>query len=171
MTENSQPIQKSSVPVAQTLSYSTRSKSSSSVPVPQTSSSRARSKSSSSILEEDVFEQIIAKADPQTISSSSSTTEDHSKALTKVNIQTPEETSKKIRLVPEFNGNNAQLHQFINACETVLTLIAEENKVNFFKILKLKLKDKAYDIIKYEELKVFKNLKTKLVAQFMETRS
>lgn len=76
-----------------------------------------------------------------------------------------------LRLVPEFDRNNAQLHQFLNACETVLTLIAEKYKVNFYKVLRLKLKDKAYDIIKYEELKEFKDLKTKLIAQFIETRS
>lgn len=76
-----------------------------------------------------------------------------------------------LRLIPEFNGDKNQLHHFINACETVLVLIAEENKTNFFKILKLKLKDKAYDIVKYDNIKNFAELKVKLMTQFLETRT
>lgn len=87
------------------------------------------------------------------------------------NIMSTLTLPEALRLVPEFDGNKAQLHQFINACETVLTLIAEENKVNFFKVLKLKLKDKAYDIVKYDTLKDFDELRIKLMNQFLETRT
>lgn len=76
-----------------------------------------------------------------------------------------------LRLIPEYDGSASELHHFINACDTVQSLIATENVPNFFKILKLKLKGKAYDIIKYDDIKDFSSLKAKLTMQFLETRT
>lgn len=63
--------------------------------------------------------------------------------------------SEALRLTPDYDGSTGELHRFINACETTLSLLSEEDKLAFVKIIKLKLKDKAYEVVKYTEYTTF----------------
>lgn len=64
--------------------------------------------------------------------------------------------SEGLRLTPDFDGSASELHRFINACETTLSLLSEADQLAFVKILKLKLKDKAYEVVKYTTYTTFK---------------
>lgn len=143
---------------------------------------KTRSTSTNSLADEKTEEVFQA---PETIAtpSSSSITKEESlpakQAVTtnnvtsknSINIMSTLTIPEALRLVPEYDGNSSELHQFINACDTVRSLLAEEHKENFFKVLKLKLKGKAYDIIKYDDIKNLEGLKAKLNTQFLETRT
>lgn len=79
--------------------------------------------------------------------------------------------SEALRLTPEFDGTAGELHRFLNACETALQLIAEENKDAYHQIVKLKLKGRAYETVKYNEYTSFDDLKKMLKTQFLETKT
>lgn len=79
--------------------------------------------------------------------------------------------SEALRLTPDFDGTAGELHRFINACETTISLLSEADRVAFVKILKLKLKDRAYEIVKYTEYTTFADLKKILLTQFLETKT
>lgn len=71
--------------------------------------------------------------------------------------------SEALRLTPDFNGSAGELHRFISACETTMSLLSEADQLSYIKILKLKLTDKAYEVVKYAEYTTFKDLKKNIV--------
>lgn len=79
--------------------------------------------------------------------------------------------TEALRLTPEFDGNSSELHRFLNSCNTVIELLTTEQKVPYFKVLKLKLKGRAYELVKYTEFSNYEDLKKKLLSQFLETRT
>lgn len=76
-----------------------------------------------------------------------------------------------LKLVPNFSGNTRELHKFISCSELIYKSLKETEIPKFLELVKLKLDGKAYDLIKYNELKTWKELKDILTSEFTETRS
>lgn len=76
-----------------------------------------------------------------------------------------------LKIIPEFNGSSKQLDKFIACCEIVYNpLTNKEDQKLFLNILKSKLGQKPFDIIKYQNFESWKDLKTEFLLQFADTR-
>lgn len=74
-------------------------------------------------------------------------------------------------LVPTFSGEPTQLHKFLSSCDAVkLTCTTAEDHLKFFTFVKLKLADKAYELIKYRSYENYDELVEDLKAQYGITK-
>lgn len=79
-----------------------------------------------------------------------------------------------LKIIPEFDGSSDTLDRFIDSCDTVFKRIDEDSTDDldlFLDLIRSKLKNKAYDIVKYKQFKTFTELKTEFKQQFADTRS
>ena len=74
--------------------------------------------------------------------------------------------AEALRLVPEFDGRNLDLHAFINKCDFAITSVKETVKPSLLKGIITKLSGRALDVIKYREITQWNELKFMLEESF-----
>ena len=81
-------------------------------------------------------------------------------------------TDLALKMIPEFSGNKSELHRFISCCNTVESMCPNPQYASLFlDIIKTKLTNLAYDVVKYKRFDNWEELKLTLQEQFLERRT
>jgi hypothetical protein len=77
-----------------------------------------------------------------------------------------------LKMIPEFKGSKEQLHKFLTCCDIVFdTAITDAEQTTFLSVVKTKLCDQAYNLIKYKTINNWAELKTLLKDHYRERRT
>ncbi|KAJ3622225.1 hypothetical protein MTP99_002750 [Tenebrio molitor] len=77
-----------------------------------------------------------------------------------------------LKMIPEFKGNKDQLDKFLTCCVIVFgTATTEADQSIFLNVVKTKLCDQAYNLIKYKTINHWAQLKVLLKDHYKERRT
>lgn len=77
-----------------------------------------------------------------------------------------------LKIIPSFNGNAKEFHKFCTCAEIVWNpLKAKNDKSLFLNIIKSKLCDQAYEVVRYTKFESWNDLKLALERKFIQRRS
>lgn len=78
-----------------------------------------------------------------------------------------------LKIIPEFDGSSNKLNNFIDNCDIASKRLDKkvfEDETIFLDLIKTKLKDKAYNVIRYKKISTYAELKKELNLQFSDSR-
>lgn len=81
------------------------------------------------------------------------------------------DVSTALKIIPEFDGSPSNLHRFIACCEIIYSTLNATDYQNFLNLLKSKLIDSAYEVVKYDTFLSWETLKQELKSRFAIQRS
>lgn len=117
--------------------------------------------------------EIYESEDSESSTVKDSSSSDSTNSILEIEIEMAPKLDRSfaLKLIPEFDGNRANLHKFLNACDLISEDITAAEIPILLLIIKTKLTGPAYNIVKYTEFTTWESLKEKLMQQFLETKS
>lgn len=76
-----------------------------------------------------------------------------------------------LKIIPEFDGSENLLHKFLSSVDMIESFIPEDDKAIFLNLIKTRLNGNAYDVVKYQTIKNWEELKADLKSKFSTKRS
>lgn len=96
----------------------------------------------------------------------------HSTQRQPTGIMTDLNISLFFKIIPTFDGKTSEVHKFLTCCDVIYkTLTTVESKKQFVEFLSTKTSGRAYDVLRYKNLKTFAEIRKEFQIQFLEKKS